>query len=53
MTVALGVREHAVAVEDQRGHVAQPTDADSALARPADPNMPMWYSAICLTAVLT
>jgi hypothetical protein len=41
MTVALGVGEHAVAVEDQRRHGRQPTDAESARARPAEPNMPM------------
>src|SRR6185436_21115281 len=52
VAVALGVGEHAVAVEDQRRHDQTAADV-VADARPAEPNVRMWYSAISLTAART
>ncbi len=53
VAVALGVGEHAVAVEDQRGHAARTAAELVVDARPADPKIRMWCSAISLTAART
>ena len=53
MTIALGVGQDAVAIEDQRGHAVQTAVELIADARPADPNMRMWWAAISLIASRT